>query len=120
MSQEIAPQNPIVAKQTYASPMSYVGATRRLLAWADHDRATAAAIAVWATAVITMLLTWAFLVVWYAVVFGLFGVLAFPWRLHRRHQRKALHVQQVQLATMQTMMTGQQYQIAQEQARTEP
>lgn len=114
---DLTPQTPIINKQTYASPLSYIGATRRIAAWARGDRSTWAAVAVWTAAVIAMLSAWAFVTVWYVIIFGLFGVVTFPYRLMRRSQRKALHTQQVQLATMQAMMVGQQRQIADQAAR---
>jgi GAF domain-containing protein len=58
-----------------------------------------------------------FVACWYIVVFGLFGVFTFPFRLMRRSQRKSQHVQQVSLATQQAMFAQQQQQMyAQQQA----
>lgn len=107
MTHEIVPQAPILSKQTYASPMSFVGATKRIMKWADRPRSTAAGIAVWTGIALGLIIVWALLVCWYALIFGLFGIFTFPYRLIRRSQRKGQHVQRVQLATMQAMMAGQ-------------
>jgi Flp pilus assembly protein TadB len=103
----VVPETPILTKQTYASPMSYVGSTRRVLVWARHDRATWAEIAAWTAAVLGLLLIWTLLATWYVLIFVVFGIFVFPYRLIRRSQRKSAHVQRVQLATMQAMMAGQ-------------
>lgn len=99
------PTTPVIKSQTYASPMSYVGSTRRILAWAKAaaKRSAAFAVFVWIAAVIAMLFMWTFLLFWYFVVFFLFGIFTFPYRLIRRGQRKTLHVQQTTLATQQAM-----------------
>jgi uncharacterized protein HemY len=115
----VAPENPILTKQTYASPMSYVGSTRRMLAWAQQDRATGAQIAVWTATILGLLIVWAFLAAWYLVIFGLFGLFVIPYRLIRRSQRKSAQVQRVQLATMQAMMAGQMKHPEQDAGRQE-
>ena len=107
MSHEIVPQTPILDKQTYSAPMSFVGATKRILTWAGRPRSTALAVTVWTTVALGLVIVWALLVCWYVVIFGLFGIFTFPYRLIRRHQRKALHVQRAQLAAMQTFVAGQ-------------
>jgi hypothetical protein len=114
------PTDPVMKSKTYASPMSYVGSTRRIVSWASKlaKRSPAFAILGWAAAVVAMLFMWSFLLVWYFIVFGLFGLLMIPWRLIRRSQRKNLHVQQTSLATQQAMlqqMATQQQQIQRQQ-----
>jgi hypothetical protein len=104
---EIVPQTPIVSKQTYASPMSFVGSTRRILRWTDRDRATWSQIAVWTAVALGLVLVWALLLNWYFVIFVVFGIFVIPYRLIRRSQRKSAHLQRVQLATMQAFMAGQ-------------
>jgi hypothetical protein len=42
------------------------------------------------------------------VIFGVFGVFTFPFRLMRRSQRKSQHLQQVSLATQQAILLQQQ------------
>ena len=103
----VVPENPILTKQTYASPMSYAGSTKRMLAWARQDRSTGAQIAVWTAVIVGLLIVWAFLAAWYVLIFGLFGLFVIPYRLIRRSQRKSAQVQRAQLATMQAMMAGQ-------------
>lgn len=107
------PVDPVLKSQTYASPMSYVGSTRRILAWAKKDavRNAGVNVLVWIAAASALLLMWTFLVIWYFVVFGLFGVFVFPFRMIRRSQRKSQHVQRQSLATQQAMyqqMVGMQ------------
>ena len=118
------PTDPVMKSKTYASPMSYVGSTRRIVSWASgvQKRATALAVLVWTAAVFAMLLIWTFLIFWYFVVFFLFGIFAFPYRLMRRSQRKNLHVQQTALATQQAMlqqMAFQQQQMMQAQVQAQ-
>jgi hypothetical protein len=114
------PTDPIMKSKSYASPMSYVGSTRRIVAWARKlaERNPSYAVLGWAAAVMALLFMWSFLLFWYFVVFVLFGILMIPWRLIRRSQRKNLHVQQTSLATQQAMlqqMAAQQQQIQRQQ-----
>jgi heme/copper-type cytochrome/quinol oxidase subunit 2 len=106
----VFPTQPVVAKKSYSSALSYVGTTRRTTAWVRKvgSGSAAAAIAAWTAAVCFLSLMYVFLVAWYVVVFGLFGVFMFPYRLIRRSQRKSHHVQETQLATMQAMLVQQQ------------
>jgi hypothetical protein len=91
--------------QTYASPMSYVGSTRRIMAWAKKAgvRNAGLAVLVWVVAIFSMLLMWSFLLFWYLFIFGLFGIFVFPFRAIRRSQRKSQHIQRQTLATQQAM-----------------
>jgi len=114
------PTDPVMKSKTYAAPMSYVGSTRRIVAWASKlaKRSPAYAVLGWTAGVMAMLFMWSFLLVWYFIVFVLFGLLMIPWRLIRRSQRKNLHVQQTSLATQQAMlqqMATQQQQIQRQQ-----
>jgi Flp pilus assembly protein TadB len=105
------PTKPIVEKRTYASAMSYVGSTRRALAWCrSHTGAgfTAKNVALWILASVWIVSMWVVVTCWYAITFILFGIFMIPWRLIRRSQRKNEHLQQQQLATMQAMMLQQQ------------
>ncbi len=103
------PKQPVLEKKTYASPLSFVGATRRTTAWVRKvSTSTLKAFLAWTAAVLWLLIMYAFLVCWYVVVLGIFGVFTFPYRLHRRSQRKSEHLQATQLATMQTMLVQQQ------------
>lgn len=104
------PQAPALQRRTYASPMSFVGITRRTLAWVNKvgGSSPVAAIAAWSAAALFLPTMYVFLVCWYIVVFGLFGLLMIPWRIIRRGHRKQEHYQQAQLATMQMMMVNQQ------------
>jgi fatty acid desaturase len=112
------PDKPIIARQTYAAPLSFIGSTRRAIAWVRRVGTTRSAAGL-ATLLVLILLPAAWLVIaaWYVVIFGLFGVFTFPYRLIRRSQRKSLHSQQAQLATMQVMLLNQQQALAQSQQR---
>jgi hypothetical protein len=115
------PTDPVVKSKTYSSPMSYIGSTRRIAAWASKlaKRSPAFAVLGWTLGVVAMLFMWSFLLVWYFVVFFLFGIFVIPYRLIRRSQRKNLHVQQTSLATQQAMlqqMAVQQQQIQRQQS----
>lgn len=105
------PTDPVVKSKTYASPMSYVGSTRRIVAWATQaaKRSPAFAVLAWVVGIFAMLFMWSFLVFWYFVVFFLFGIFTFPYRFIRRGQRKNLHVQQTALATQQAMLQQMVY-----------
>src|SRR5690348_14180563 len=98
---EIVPETQLLSTPTYPSPMSFIGATKRILTWADKPRSSGLAVAVWVSVILSLILVWALLACWYVVIFGLFGIFTIPYRLVRRSQRKSQHVQRVQLATMQ-------------------
>lgn len=109
-SAPLVPTMPIVAKQTYASVMSYVGITRRTIAWYKRVGSRGALMA-WLAAVgafYWLVQMYVVITVWYLTVYVLFGVFMIPWRLIRRSQRKSQHLQAVQLATMQAMLVNQQ------------
>lgn len=84
------PTEAVIKSKTYASPMSYVGSTRRIAAWMTKaaKRSPAYAVLAWVFGILAMLIMWVFLVFWYFVVFVLFGVFTFPYRFIRRSQRK--------------------------------
>lgn len=87
---------PVTRKQSRSSPLSFVGASRRLSSWTRGRRSTVGKVASWAALVVVLPMVWLFLVVWYVVAFGVFGIVTVPLRLLRRHQRKALAVQEEQ------------------------
>ena len=104
----VVPEKPIMAKQSYASPLSFVGSTRREIAWAKrHSTAWWTTTLVILALVVMLPLTWALDLIWFVVVTLLFGVFTFPYRLMRRSQRKQEAYQRQQLATMQAMMINQ-------------
>jgi Flp pilus assembly protein TadB len=114
MSVELIPEEPILSRQTYAAPLSFVGSTRRATAWVRRVGTNWPKAALAASLVAVVLpVVWLFLIAWYVVVFGFFGIVTIPFRLVRRHQRKALAVQKAQLATMQAMMARQSEAMAQ-------
>jgi hypothetical protein len=100
------PTDPVMKSKSYSSPLSYVGSTRRIVSWAKNseDRSPAFSAAIWMTAVLALILVWVFLVFWYVLIFGVFGIFVIPYRLVRRSQRKGVHVQQTALATQQAML----------------
>lgn len=103
------PVTPVLAKRTYSSPMSFVGITRRTTAWVRRVGTTAPATAAAVVAASLFLaLMYALVLCWYVVIFGLFGVFTFPFRLVRRSHRKQEHLQSQQLATMQALLAQQQ------------
>lgn len=105
----IIPDTPMMRKQTYASPMSYLGVTRRGTAWVRRvgDNRWKTGFAVIAL-VLFLAVMYVVLLGWYFVIFVLFGVFTFPYRLVRRSHRKQEHLQKQQLATMQAMLVQQQ------------
>ena len=112
------PDKPVLNKKSYAASLSYVGSARRITAWVKNIGSNAAlSVLGWVAAVLLILAAWTFVTFWYLIVFGLFGVLAFPFRLMRRGQRKQQHVAEAQLATMQAVMLQQQAQQAEQRAQ---
>lgn len=112
----MVPMTPVQDKRTYASPMSFVGITRRTTAWVRNtSTSSGTAVAAWTAACLFLMVMYPFLLLYYFVVFVLFGIFTIPYRLARRSQRKSLHVQQNQLAAMQGMMIQQQYAMGQPQ-----
>jgi hypothetical protein len=109
----VIPQAPSVVKRSYASPLSFIGATRRAFAWVRKVGSTPVkAYLAWTAVALYLVLMYSFLVVYYTVVFGLFGVFMFPYRLVRRSHRKAQHLQEVQLAATQALLVQQSQIIA--------
>ena len=108
MSNEVVPSTPVLQKRSYSSSMSYVGITRRTVAWAKRASGSAAlAVLMWTLATLFLAVMYVFLIVWYFMVFVLFGIFTFPFRLMRRSQRKREHLAETQLATMQAMLKQQ-------------
>ena len=102
------PTLPKIQKKSYASPMSYVGISRRMIAFARRNsNPPAKGVVAWTIGIAAMLIMWSVITMWYVLIFGVFGLLVIPFRLIRRSQRKSLHVQQQQLATMQAMAAQQ-------------
>jgi cyanate permease len=89
----------IVPKQTFASPMSFVGSARRFTA-SGRSKTGAMKIAWWTLGLVGLVLFWCFLLCWYFFAFVVFGIITVPIRLMRRGQRKSQAVQEAQLAAM--------------------
>lgn len=105
------PHQPVLQRQTYSSAMSFIGITRRTTAWIRRVGTNPAVLApAVAAGLMFLFVMYAFIAIWYVVIFGLFGVFMFPFRMHRRGQRKQEHLQREQLATMQALLVQQQYQ----------
>ena len=114
----IVPDVPIMRKPTYSSTMSYIGITRRSTAWLRSFGTTPLKTGIGVVALFVFLTgMYAFLVVWYFVIFVIFGVFTFPFRLMRRSHRKQEHLQKQQRATMQAMLIQQQQALQQNQQR---
>ena len=112
------PTDPAIKSQTYSAPFSLIGSARRIGGWAAKtgQRSPGYSVLAWVLASIAILVAWAFVLVWYSIIFGLFGIFVIPYRLIRRSQRKSLHVQRTTLATQQAMyqqMTTMQQQMQQ-------
>jgi Flp pilus assembly protein TadB len=89
--------------------MSYIGITRRGTAWVRRTGNAPWQTALAVTGLLVFLaVMYAVLAVWYFIIFVLFGIFTFPYRLVRRSHRKQEHLQRQQLATMQAMMVQQQ------------
>jgi hypothetical protein len=100
------PSDPALKSISYAAPLSFVGSARRIFGWASGmaKRTGAPAVLLWAMATVATAVAWMFVLGWYVVIFGLFGIFTLPYRLVRRSQRKNLHVQRTSLATQQAML----------------
>jgi hypothetical protein len=111
------PTEPAIVSITYAAPLSYVGSTRRILTWATKAarRTPSLAALTWVGSIVALVAVWIFLVFWYALIFGIFGIFVIPYRLIRRSQRKSVHVQRTSLATQQAMLQQMSEQLAAQQ-----
>jgi hypothetical protein len=110
VSTQLIPDTPMMKKQTYASPMSYVGSARRIKAW-THGWSLSfplAPVVAWGVLVIGISMAWMFITGWYLFTLVFFWWFVFPFRFFRRSQRKQEALQRTQLATMQAMMIQQQ------------
>lgn len=107
--QRLIPSTPALSKRSYAAPLSFVGATSRIVAWIGKvgARGPAMAVLAWTSGIVLLALAYSFIVCWYTIIFGFFGLFMVPYRLVRRSQRKSRHLQQAQLATMQQIMVAQ-------------
>lgn len=65
------PTTPLIQKRTYSSPLSFVGATRRTIAWARRSGSGSLPMGVLAAvaAVLWLLVMYVFIVGWYVVAF---------------------------------------------------
>ena len=106
----VAPRG--VRPQTYAAPMSFVGSTRRMMAWAARPVGEpspnsvlqiALAVLKWATVASLLLIIWCFIACWYVIAFGVFGIFVIPFRLFRRAQRKQEALAKAQLEVLEQM-----------------
>jgi hypothetical protein len=115
----VLPQVPVIKGKSYASPLSFIGSARRIGAAINRVSGGNVPLAVflWVLGVMAIALAWTFVALWYVVIFGLFGIFTFPFRLMRRSQRKSQHLQQVSLATQQAMLLQQQQQLLQRNGR---
>jgi Flp pilus assembly protein TadB len=114
----LVPDKPIMDRRTYASPMSYVGSSRRIWTWTrgwGKANPLAASLA-WSVLVITIPIAWTVVTAWYVVTIVFFWWFMFPFRLIRRSHRKQEQLQRQQLATMQAMMIQQQAALSQNAA----
>lgn len=93
------------------SKMSYLGALD-VIAWKEIARTggrghgwmaaltwTGAGLLALADVVLLMVL-WVLVTMWYVLIFGVFGLITFPWRLHMRSQRRQAATQAAMLAEM--------------------
>jgi hypothetical protein len=114
--QPLIPTTPALDKRTYSSPMSYIGATRRITRFIKEfgDTPLKAALA-WTGGAVAILAMVFVVTLWYFVTVFIFGLYTIPYRLIRRSSRKNLHIQGAQLATMQQMMLSQQATMIQNQ-----
>lgn len=101
---------PVLQKRSYSSPLSFTGATSRIIRAASRIENQGLSVTVLvADWLIVLPFVWSFIVIWYTVIFGLFGIFAIPWRLHRRSQRRAQHLAEAQLSAFQRFSAGGQH-----------
>jgi len=98
-----------MGKRTYSSAMSYTGITRRMTAWARRFGGTETwkKITGWTLVVLGLGLAWALVTMWYVLVFGVLWIVAIPYRMIRRSQRRTVHLQEQQLETLQRLEAQQ-------------
>lgn len=99
---------PTLERRAYSSPLSFTGATSRVIGGCSRVQP-----AWWSVTLLVIVcalvvpVIWALLAVWYVLIFGVFGLLVIPWRLHRRSQRRAQHLAEAQLSLFQRATTGE-------------
>jgi Flp pilus assembly protein TadB len=111
----------ISTRPIVAAPMSFTGsteritrrglipATRAMWAWRPTGPPWALGLAtvgvalaagmLWLAGIYLLAAVWFLVACWYVLIFGVFGLLVFPWRMWRRHQRRQ-DAQQEQIAAL--------------------
>ena len=81
---------PVKTKAVVSAPLSYSGATKRMLARPRRPNNIALKALACIGISLVLVTVYAFVTLWYLLVITIFSWLFFPWRLHRRHQRREL------------------------------
>lgn len=110
----IMPTKPVLEKRTYTATISYVGSFKRIFGWRNRmgeHLGTWGVIGITAAAMLFWLLALVGVTVYYLVLYGIFGILLFPFlfpfRAIRRSQRRREHLEEAQLAAMQASLLRQ-------------
>lgn len=71
-----------------SSPLSFAGSAQRIWKMTSSDNNVIRWLLLVPIAVLLILTIWSIVVVWYVIIFGLFGIFVIPFRLWRRSVRK--------------------------------
>ena len=75
-------------KVVISSPLSFDGSARRIWKITHTDNALVKWVLLIPVALMIVSMAWMFVLCWYMVMYGLFGLLFIPFRLMRRSSRK--------------------------------
>lgn len=84
MSRKLDSENIVIS-----SPLSFSGSSKRLWKLTYHDNLYLKWILLVPLAVLLICCAWTFVVFWYILMYGIFGVFFFIWRLFRRSSRQS-------------------------------
>jgi hypothetical protein len=101
-----------------AAPTSFAGSAQRIWKLTRSDNPAVRAAVLIPTALLLIAFAWTFVAMWYVLIFGVFGLFVFPFRMFRRGSRKEkrrqlqhremlAQLQGVQAAQMTAAITAQ-------------
>lgn len=83
MSDKLASEKVIIS-----APTSFVGSAQRIWKVTDNDSAALKWLIIVPIALLLISIAWSFILIWYVIIFGLFGIFVIPFRLLTRGSRK--------------------------------
>lgn len=83
MSDKLASEKVIIS-----APTSFIGSAQRIWRITDNSNVPLKWLVIVPTALLLISIAWTFILIWYFIIFGLFGVFVIPFRLLTRGSRK--------------------------------